>query len=103
MSNQKRKSSRARANHQSLLREKAISHEIFIKSFNRAKVGGVGLSVLLLTNFACRPVMTIGWQEIAILVVIVLILAGPALFKLYKRIDEFQNWKESRNKKDQKD
>jgi Sec-independent protein translocase protein TatA len=42
--------------------------------------------------------MTIGWQEILILVVVIAVLIGPALFRLYRRWDEFQNWKDNRNK-----
>jgi len=44
-------------------------------------------------SLACRPVMTIGWQEMLILIVILGILIGPALFRLYKRWDEFQRWR----------
>jgi len=58
------------------------------------------LILLLLTNLACRPVITVGWQEIAILFVLFLIIAGPVLFRFYKRINEFQNWK---NRKEESD
>jgi len=43
--------------------------------------------------------MTIGWQEIAILMVILAVFLGPALFRLYRRWDEFQAWKSSQTKK----
>lgn len=38
----------------------------------------LGLSLL-----ACRPVMTVGWEEILILVVLFLFLFGPPLFRFY--------------------
>jgi hypothetical protein len=42
---------------------------------------------------ACRPVLTIGWGEIGIFMVLLLVLLGPALFRLFKRIEEYQKWK----------
>jgi hypothetical protein len=56
----------------------------------------LALIFLLLSTVACRPVITIGWQEIGILVVLLLILLGPPLYRLFKRYDEFQNWKSKR-------
>ena len=53
---------------------------------------------LFLSSLACRPVMTIGWQEIGILALLLVVLLGPALFKLYKRLDEFQHWKSQKDK-----
>lgn len=54
--------------------------------------------LLLLSTLACRPVITVGWQEIGIVFILVLILVGPVLFRLYKRVDEFQNWKKRKDK-----
>jgi hypothetical protein len=51
------------------------------------------LTTVLFSSLACRPVITIGWQEIGILILLLLVLLGPPLFRLYKRFDEFQNWK----------
>ncbi|MBT3390808.1 MAG: hypothetical protein HN413_10385 [Chloroflexi bacterium] len=45
---------------------------------------------LFLLTAACRPVLTIGWSEIAIVIVLVVVLVGPMLFRLYRRWDEFQ-------------
>jgi hypothetical protein len=56
------------------------------------------ISLLLLTTLSCRPVITVGWQEIGILAIIILVIMGPALFRLYKRFDEFQNWKGKKDK-----
>ena len=53
---------------------------------------------LLLINLGCRPVITVGWQEIGILLILLLILAGPMLFRFYKRINEFQNWDKHKDK-----
>jgi hypothetical protein len=53
----------------------------------------LALTTVLLSTLACRPIITIGWQEIGILILLLLVLLGPALFRLYKRFDEFQNWK----------
>ena len=54
--------------------------------------------LLLLSILACRPVITVGWQEIGILLVLFLVIAGPVLFRLYKRVNEFQNWKNREDK-----
>jgi hypothetical protein len=51
------------------------------------------LTLVWLSMLACRPVLTIGWQEVGILVLLLLVLIGPVLFRLYKRFDEFQQWK----------
>jgi hypothetical protein len=56
------------------------------------------LTTLLLATLACRPVITVGWQEIAIVGAIILILIGPPLFRLYRRVVEFQLWR--KRKKD---
>jgi hypothetical protein len=52
---------------------------------------------LVIGILACRPVVTVGWQEIAILTVILAVLLGPALFRIYRRWDEFQRWKDNRD------
>ena len=43
----------------------------------------VGVSSLV-GLLACRPVMTIGWGEIAIILVLVLLLIGPMLWRLFR-------------------
>lgn len=55
-------------------------------------------SLLLLVTLACRPVITVGWQEIGIILILLLLLAGPFLFRLYRRVDEFQRWKDRKDK-----
>jgi hypothetical protein len=57
-------------------------------------------STLIVSTISCRPVMTVGWQEILILAVIIALLFGPILFRLYRRWDEFRQWKSQDKKKD---
>lgn len=45
-------------------------------------VGMTSLTCLV----ACRPVMTIGWGEIAIILVLVLLLIGPILWRVIRFI-----------------
>jgi len=56
------------------------------------------VTALLISSLACRPVLTIGWTEILIIIGLLVLLLGPALFKIYQRMDEFRNWKKSKNK-----
>ena len=56
------------------------------------------LGVLLLSGLACRPVLTIGWQEIGILALLLVILVGPALYRLARRWEEFRTWRARKDK-----
>ncbi|MFH2038672.1 MAG: hypothetical protein ABIJ65_04480 [Chloroflexota bacterium] len=50
---------------------------------------------------ACRPVMTVGWVEILILVILAAFLFGPPLFRLFTWWQEYrsdQHRKENRKK-----
>lgn len=40
----------------------------------------------LVCQVACRPVMTIGWGEIAIILILVMFLVGPMLWRLFRFI-----------------
>ncbi len=62
----------------------------------------IPLTTLLLTTLACRPVITVGWQEIAIVGAAILILIGPPLFRLYRRVVEFQLWREDQKRDEEK-
>ena len=54
-------------------------------------------TALLFLTLACRPVLSIGWGEIVILVVLIAFLAGPAIFKLYRRLAQYKKaWKDSK-------
>ncbi len=56
------------------------------------------LTAIFIASLACRPVLTIGWGEIGILIVIIAVLLGPVIFRLSKRLAEFQAWKNSLGK-----
>ena len=58
---------------------------------NKLLIVGLLLSALS----GCRPVLTIGWQEIAFVVLLVLLLLGPPLYRLTRRLIDFQKWRES--------
>ncbi len=59
-----------------------------------------GLIALLLNLLACRPMIAIGWPELIILVILIAILLGPLMFKIYRLLDKIQ--KASRNEKKKK-
>lgn len=59
------------------------------------------LALLALSILACRPVMTVGWTEIFILVVLVAFLFGPLLFRIFAWFQKYrsdQQEKEDRKK-----
>ena len=58
-----------------------------------------GLTVLLLSLFACRPIIAIGWPELIILVILVGILLGPLLFRLYRFLDKVRKVSQAEEKK----
>jgi flagellar basal body-associated protein FliL len=49
--------------------------------------------------FACRPVIAIGWPELIILVVIIVILLGPLMFRLYHFLDKIKKANQAEEKK----
>jgi hypothetical protein len=59
----------------------------------------MSLIVMLLGLLACRPVIAIGWPEFTILVVLIAILLGPLLFRLYRFLDKIQRASQSEEKK----
>jgi len=50
----------------------------------------------LLGILACRPVLTVGWSEIFILGIILLVLAGPGLWRFYKRYRKFTKYEKDK-------
>jgi hypothetical protein len=64
----------------------------------------IGVVLLSLSVLACRPVITVGWSEIAILFVIAAVVVGPLLFRLYRLLSRFQrsgdNIEEERRKRE---
>ncbi len=49
-----------------------------------------GLIVLLASLLSCRPVFAIGWTELVILLVLITILLGPVLLKVYRALDKIR-------------
>jgi hypothetical protein len=58
-----------------------------------------GLIVLLLSQLSCRPVIAVGWPELIILVVIIAILLGPLMFRLYRFLDKVRKVDQTEKKK----
>lgn len=50
----------------------------------------LALGALALAALACRPIITIGWQELAVLVILLLVLLGPPLFRFWARWEAFK-------------
>ena len=57
------------------------------------------LTALMLGVLACRPVLAIGWPELIILVVLIGILLGPLIFRLYRFLDKVKKVSQSEEKK----
>ena len=48
------------------------------------------LAALLLAGLACRPVIAIGWGELLTLLVIIAVLLGPLLLRIYRTLEAFR-------------
>ena len=59
----------------------------------------LGISVLGLAALACRPIIAIGWPELIILVILVGVLLGPLMFKLYRFLDKVRKVSQAEEKK----
>ena len=59
----------------------------------------VGLIALLLSLLACRPIIAIGWPELIILVVLIGVLLGPLMFRLYRFLDKVKKISQAEEKK----
>ena len=57
------------------------------------------LSALILSLLACRPIIAIGWTEIIIIFVLVAILLGPLMFRLYRFLDKVRKVSQEEEKK----
>ena len=55
------------------------------------------LFVLLFSVLACRPVIAIGWEELLLLFIVIGLLLGPFLYRLFRRIEKFRKY-EHKNK-----
>jgi hypothetical protein len=54
----------------------------------------VGLSALLLATLACRPIITIGWEELLFLVFLIILLIGPPIYRFLRRLEKYRRKKE---------
>lgn len=50
----------------------------------------------LLVMLACRPVLTVGWSELFIFGIILLVLVGPGLWRFYKRYRKFKKYEKDK-------
>ena len=46
-----------------------------------------GVSMLTLGVLACRPVLAIGWWEFLIVIIVLLVLVGPPLYRFIRRME----------------
>jgi hypothetical protein len=59
----------------------------------------VAILALFLALLSCRPVIAIGWPELIILALLIAILLGPVLFRLYRFLDKVQKASQTDEKK----
>jgi len=50
----------------------------------------LAIASLWLATIACRPVIAIGWPEFVILVIVIAILLGPVMLRIYRFLDRLQ-------------
>jgi hypothetical protein len=58
------------------------------------KFGMVFIASLLLAALACRPVFAIGWSELLILAVLVTVLLGPLILRIYRTLETLRKAQE---------
>lgn len=49
----------------------------------------LGLFLLMLSMLACQPVIAIGRNEFLIVLLVVVVLLGPPLYRFVRRVEEF--------------
>lgn len=59
----------------------------------------VAAAALWLAIISCRPVFAIGWPELLILFVLVAVLLGPLMFRLYRFLDKVRKVSRAEEKK----
>lgn len=59
----------------------------------------VSFIALLLCLLSCRPVIAIGWPELLILIVLIAVLLGPMMFRLYRFLDKVKKFNQAEEKK----
>jgi hypothetical protein len=58
----------------------------------------VGLAALLVGSLACRPILAIGTGELILLILVIALLLGPLLFRLYRFLARLQDIKDTDRK-----
>lgn len=59
----------------------------------------VAILALCLALLSCRPIIAIGWPELIVLILLIAILMGPLMFRLYKFLDKAQKASKAEGKK----
>jgi len=59
----------------------------------------IALFSIWLALLSCRPIIAIGWPELIILIILVAVLLGPLLFRLYRFLDKVQKATRSEEKR----
>jgi hypothetical protein len=62
----------------------------------------LGLLSLVIMQLACRPIIAIGWEELIILVILIVVLLGPVLFRFYRFLDKVKKFNQAEEKKRKK-
>lgn len=55
--------------------------------------------ILLLSVLACRPVFAIGWTELLILFILILVLLWPFLLRVYRAFSKIRKIEETEDEK----
>ena len=58
-----------------------------------------GFIALLLSLLSCEPVIAIGWPELLILVILIVVLLGPLMFRVYRFLDKIHRISQTEEKK----
>jgi hypothetical protein len=59
----------------------------------------LGITALWMAVFACRPVIAIGWPELIVLILLIAILMGPLMFRLYRFLEKIRRAGKAEEKK----
>jgi hypothetical protein len=71
-----------------------------LESFSMKRCSPILASLALcLALLSCEPVFAIGWPELVTLVVIIVILLGPLMFRIYRFLDKIQKATKAEEKK----
>ena len=64
----------------------------------RQTAPAIALITLILVQLSCRPVMTIGWGEIALFAVLALIVVVPLVIRFLRWMDSTQERRSKRRR-----